>query len=240
MPEERLAKAAAEKPVKLDDSVNKVALSWAKRNGWVDIKDGKLVGTPKWRAEAAKSYAQRVALKAIAEGEIPAKEMLDVLMKRGLVRSITKVGSVTVTITSKGASAEPEKGGIGAITRDVIVSGSWKKEKIRPYDINAPARGVLSGEAAPASRDDKRDKGRLVQDGIHRVGRTDRRVIVLELRRALLAPGPSDEGDAGHLLPLQPQGLGHRGRGAARQGEEECTRRGGEPTSTKSSRARRC
>lgn len=138
MPEEKLASSAAEKPVKLDDSVNKVALSWAKRNGWIEIKDGKIVSSPAWKKQASADYPQRAALLEIKNGDVPGKDVLETLSKRGLVRSVTRLGSVTIKITPKGSSAEPEAGGIGALTRDVLVSGSWKKEKIRPYDINAP------------------------------------------------------------------------------------------------------
>ncbi len=138
MPEERLAKSAEEKSIKIDDSVNKVALLWAKKNGWIEINDGKVTTTPKWKADSAKDYIQRAALQQVKEGVVPAKELLDTLLKRSLVRSVTKLGSVTVTITPKGATAEPEKGGIGAITRNVLVSGIWKNEKMRAYDINAP------------------------------------------------------------------------------------------------------
>ncbi len=138
MPEEELARAAAKRAVKADDSVNKVALSWAKRNGWVDIRDGKIIATPKWRADSSGDYSQRAALIQIRDGKAPSRKALETLLKRGLARSATRLGSVSARITKKGEEAEPEKGGIGAITREVLVSGSWKREEIRPYDINAP------------------------------------------------------------------------------------------------------
>jgi phenylalanyl-tRNA synthetase alpha chain len=149
MPEEKLAGAAAEKPVKLDDKVDSVALSWAKRNGWVEIKDGRLVATPKWKAVSSKGYDQRAALKEITDGKTPDAELLLVLLKRGLVRSVVRLDSVAVKITAKGSAAELESGGIGAITRDVLVSGSWKREKIRPYDINAPYEKVNPARLHP-------------------------------------------------------------------------------------------
>jgi phenylalanyl-tRNA synthetase alpha chain len=147
MPEEKLAKEAAGKPVILDDSVSKVALSWAKKNGWIDIKGGKVISTGKWNA--SKDYDQRAALKAVKEGKAADGAALESAVKRGLVKTVKKTGAVTVTITTKGSSAEPEKGGIGAITRDVIASGSWKKEKLRPYDIKAPYEGVYPARLHP-------------------------------------------------------------------------------------------
>ncbi len=147
MPEEKLAKEVAGKPAILDDSVSKVALSWAKKNGWIEIRDGKVISTGKWNA--SKDYDQRTALKAVKEGKPVQGAPLESIVKRGLVKTVKKTGAVTVTITAKGASAEPEKGGIGAITREVIASGSWKKEKMRPYDIKAPYENVYPARLHP-------------------------------------------------------------------------------------------
>ena len=121
--------------------MDRVALSWAKRNGWVEIKEGRIVATAKWKADSSKGYGQRAALQAIKDGKAP-MPMLAVLLKRGLVKSVTRVWLGYGQDNAKGSAAEPERGGIGAITRDVLVSGSWKRERIRPYDINAPYEKV--------------------------------------------------------------------------------------------------
>lgn len=149
MPEERLARAAAEKPVKLDDSVNKIALAWAKRNGWIDIKDGKVVAIAKWKEDSKRGYDQREALAMIRDGRVPGDVVLGSLIKRGLVRAIKAPAEITVKITPKGSAAEPERGGIGALTREVLVSGSWKKERMRPYDINAPYESAYPARLHP-------------------------------------------------------------------------------------------
>lgn len=148
-PEERLASEAVKKPVKLDDSINKVALSWAKKNGWVDLKDGKVMATEKWKSQSSQDYDQRTSLKMVKEGKPFRNSALETVVKRGLVKTSTTVSAVKVKITPKGSATEPEKGGIGAITRDVIASGSWKKEKIRPYDINAPYEATYPARLHP-------------------------------------------------------------------------------------------
>ncbi|MDE1865447.1 MAG: phenylalanine--tRNA ligase subunit alpha [Candidatus Micrarchaeota archaeon] len=149
MPEEKLAASAAEKPIRLDSSVGKIALSWAKRNGWVEIKNGKLAATAKWKADSSKGYGQRLALESVKEGKARESEAIDALIKRGLAKPVVKVSSIIVTITPKGSGMETEAGGIGAIAREALVSGAWKKERIRPYDINAPYEAFYPARSHP-------------------------------------------------------------------------------------------
>jgi phenylalanyl-tRNA synthetase alpha chain len=149
MPEEILARNASIRPVKMDDSINKIALSWAKKNGWIDIKDGNIVATAKWKTDSSKSYSPRATLKAIKDGGTAPQSEVDIVFRRGLVEVVTTVGPITIKITPKGSAIEPEKGGIGAITHDVIVSEGWKKEKIRPYDINAPSESMYPARLHP-------------------------------------------------------------------------------------------
>lgn len=149
MPEEELAKAAAEKRMKINESVSNVALSWAKKNGWVEIEEGTIVATEKWKKDSSVPYSQRQALLEVKGGKRPRKEILETLIKRGLVEESIRSGKMTVRITQKGGATNLESEGVGAITREILALGSWKKDGLRPYDINAPSETAYPARLHP-------------------------------------------------------------------------------------------
>lgn len=129
---------------------NQIALSWAKRNGWIEIKDGMIKLNKSGEQAAAKAqYAQRRALREISENpEMAAdsegremREAIETLRTRGLIE-LKKANTITsIQVTEKGRKADvkQEDEGVGQLTRELIVGGRWKSTKLRPYDINASA-----------------------------------------------------------------------------------------------------
>ena len=72
-PEEELIRRAKAGPMRIGAG-DRIALVWAKKNGWVEISEGKASLTAKGReAVASDSYGQRELLAAISSGERPGK-----------------------------------------------------------------------------------------------------------------------------------------------------------------------
>jgi len=128
---------------------NQIALSWAKRNGWIDIQNGMIRLSKAGEAIAAKgAYAQRATLKELsANGAVDTakmskerREAVETLKTRGLIE-LKKANVITsITITEKGKKADitdAAEDEIGPLARDIIAGGRWKGKSFRPYDVNA-------------------------------------------------------------------------------------------------------
>jgi phenylalanyl-tRNA synthetase alpha chain len=145
MPEEALARRAKQKPVRLDGSVNRVALLWAKRNGWIEISAGTARATQKWDKEAkTQKYLQRSMLQRASKdntgsisADTPEWAALENLIKRGLVHRSREITSTLVRITSKGAATKTGSNDIGTLDRETIVTERWRKQKLRHYDVHS-------------------------------------------------------------------------------------------------------
>jgi phenylalanyl-tRNA synthetase alpha chain len=149
-PEEELARSIGSGGRERLDSIKSgVGLIWAKRNGWIETdKDYVKLTRAGADATAGKAaYAQRAVLNSIANadekdlGEVLGKnkDVVDVLVKRGLLKFKEKDRIIDVEITGKGVDlsrAKPEDG-IGDLTREIILSKSWMGKEFKKYDVNA-------------------------------------------------------------------------------------------------------
>ena len=134
-----------------------VGLPWASRNGWVKIDGGKLISLC-----PTEPYFLKEALSKISRHEGVDDAALSILAKRKLVlqASSRKIyleptalapeelpgaangtgaaepGASAAGAGSAGASASPE---INSLTREMLLSGSYKGALFRPYDVTAPA-----------------------------------------------------------------------------------------------------
>lgn len=137
-PEKRVY-AAAEKSLplsSLSDEERTVGVPWATRNGWVKMEKGALVAA----AEPESEYRLENALRQISQGgfaSIP-QETLATLSKR---RLITQHTAKTTYLEPTAVAPEPASSGQEAnlLTRDMLLSGSWRTAAFRKYDVNAPA-----------------------------------------------------------------------------------------------------
>ncbi|VVB67907.1 Phenylalanine--tRNA ligase alpha subunit [Candidatus Norongarragalina meridionalis] len=132
-PERRLVFAMG-KGAAIDDAVSKaglspaekgIALQWAKRNGWVEIKEGRI--TP--MGKAAESGVEK-ELKGKLDGE-----SAKALMARGLASEKTeKYVYAEITLSGEkalmGASHEASR-----LTPQMLKDGSWEKTKFKEYDV---------------------------------------------------------------------------------------------------------
>ncbi len=127
---------------------NQVSLSWAKRNGWISIDKGevRLTGAGKDVAAGKGSYGLRELLVGLSSGKggqnllSRDKEGVETLIRRGLVEVKERSMVKSVSITEAGREMLEALGGgneIGALSKEIIKSGSWKSAGFRPYDINA-------------------------------------------------------------------------------------------------------
>ena len=123
-----------------------VGLPWASRNGWVKIEGGRLISLC-----PPEPYFLQEALSKISRHEGVDDSSLSILIKRKLV-SQTSVKTTFIEPTavqpeetaapssaagSTPAAAAPAE--INSLTRDMLLSGSFKGATFRPYDVTAPA-----------------------------------------------------------------------------------------------------
>ncbi|MEM3199286.1 MAG: phenylalanine--tRNA ligase subunit alpha [Candidatus Micrarchaeaceae archaeon] len=128
-PEEELLKELEAKDVDIQ-SINPIALGWAKKNGWVSI-DGKRVKiTDAGRIALKGKYEQKIELEKIVEGNEISKNAINVLEKRGLIeaKKARKIESIAIK-----KSIEE---GISQLTREMLKTGSWKSKSFKSYSID--------------------------------------------------------------------------------------------------------
>lgn len=134
---EQKVHAAAKKGAHLSSLTQEeksIGLAWAAKNGWVKVEAGALRAI----SEAPGEYPLKRALRqAESNGEIP-EEALAILLKRRLVSQ-----SSEKTLFLEPTPAKPEEsasdGEANALTRQMMLDGSWKNAAFRQYDVNAPS-----------------------------------------------------------------------------------------------------
>ena len=162
-PEEHVfAAAGASQAVSgLSQEDRAVGLSWAVKNGWVKVADGNLQQNP--NAQIG-SYQPRLDLRAVKNGQEIPPEGRALLEKRRLV---TKTSRKTVyleptAVKPDEAASEDE---VNILTRDMLLSGSWKGKLFRGYDVSAPAEVPSPAKRHMVSRLRKRVSSIFVEMG---------------------------------------------------------------------------
>jgi phenylalanyl-tRNA synthetase alpha chain len=167
LPEVRLLEAVkalgGEAP--LDDAVNRagltqkekgIAVNWAKRNGWVGIK--KEGGNTLLKESAPSDHTSLAAILAdIVTGKGPSGDVSEIqqLLDRKLIEPFTtKIFEASVP-PSRRSEAEflvsRQVEGIGDLTPEMIVSGSWRSKKFRPYNVESVPPVTNRGKRHPYS-----------------------------------------------------------------------------------------
>ena len=120
-----------------------VGLPWASRNGWVKIEGGRLSSLC-----SPEPYFLQEALSKISRHEQADEATLSMLLKRKLVSQTsvkkTYIAPSALQPESSGgaaamAGAAPAQPEVNSLTREMLLSGSWKGALFRPYDVSAPA-----------------------------------------------------------------------------------------------------
>ena len=139
---------------------NEIALIWTKKNSWITIEKGQAKITDKGSqiAQGKTPYAYKELLNKLSNADSQKtskiiddnKDAINELRKRNLLEIVDKGSIRSIQITEKGASSElPTNEGIGALTRDILVTGKWRKEKLRSYDINASVEEIYPAREHP-------------------------------------------------------------------------------------------
>ena len=112
-----------------------IALLWAKKKGWVELKFNELVLIKK-----PESFPEEEALRKIKENRVNEvdSEMLKILIQRKLVEKVSY------------AHLEELKGKeVTILTSDLIKSGYWKEVKIKKYSSDIPPSETFPGKIHP-------------------------------------------------------------------------------------------
>jgi phenylalanyl-tRNA synthetase alpha chain len=128
---------------------DQIALLWAKRNNWIAIDKGEVKLTDLGReiAEGKKKYNYSELLALLNGSEHLSKSFMEKnkeeianLRKRELTEILEKSKIKSIKLTEQGRAIKTDNNdtGIGQLTRELIISGKWEREKFRKYDINAP------------------------------------------------------------------------------------------------------
>lgn len=156
-PEEQLLKALS-KSGSLNTSKisNSIGIGWAKKNGWIHIRDNKITLTETGLAKAKdRSYVPRDVLNLLSDSkesgiaEIYHKNraLIEELAKRNLViiKEAAMIGAPKVSVSAPATNTNE----IAQLTREIIMSKSWTTKRFRPYDINAPTEPVYPAREHP-------------------------------------------------------------------------------------------
>jgi len=112
-----------------------IALLWAKKKGWVELKFNELVLVKK-----PESFPEEEALRKIKENRADEvdKEILKILIQRKLVEKVSY------------AHLEELKGKeITVLSSDLIKSGYWREVKIKKYSSEVPPAEIYPGKIHP-------------------------------------------------------------------------------------------
>ncbi len=139
LPEVRLARML-DKPMHITTAQDKIenfgiALQWAKKRGWVKFEKGLLS-----RTRPPEKPPEEKALKMILLGKTVPQKMVDILVKRKLVK--------VVSATERKAAALRGKE-ITILKPELIKTGDWRSVKIKPYNVEAMSRVIHPGKRQP-------------------------------------------------------------------------------------------
>lgn len=151
-PEQRIAERARNKPgiADLDKEEREIGIPWAVRNGWVEVKVGRVV--PKALPEDVRQYELYLAAKAVAEGKTADRKAIDILCERGNaeIRTTKKfMLSPTPEGLKAAASLPAEVEELGELTAEIIAGGEWKVKTFRRYNVEAPVDKPQRGNTHP-------------------------------------------------------------------------------------------
>jgi len=165
LPERRLVSALAElggrAPVRetaaragLSRQELAIALGWARRRGWVSVRQGALELLRKPERSPEEEVLSLLAAGPLSAGELAKRGLSDalrVLERRGLVRVEERVERI-LAITPAGLRVlelpRPEEE-VSQLTPELIVSGRWREVRFKRFNLEAPGLPVFPGRLHP-------------------------------------------------------------------------------------------
>ncbi|RLI96983.1 MAG: phenylalanine--tRNA ligase subunit alpha [Candidatus Aenigmatarchaeota archaeon] len=140
LPEKRLVESI-DKDTGIKEAKSKVenfsiALSWAKKNGWVKLEKGmiKVLKRPG-------KIPEQDALEAVSKGKPVDSETLNTLLKRKLIAEDRE--------TESKKAMEMVGKEVTNLTPELIKTGVWKDVKLKPYNVRAVGSRVYPGKRQP-------------------------------------------------------------------------------------------
>jgi len=161
LPEKRLVEIL-DKPLKMDEAKKRlddfsIAITWAKKNKWIEIKNGKL-----HRIKQPASIPEQDGLQLISKNKTPEKIIVDVLLRRNLIEVERE------TIGKKAEKLVGKK--VNTLTPELIKTGTWKKVFLNPYNAETPGKKVYFGKRHPYNKFLSEVKQKLAELGFKEMG----------------------------------------------------------------------
>jgi phenylalanyl-tRNA synthetase alpha chain len=137
LPEKNLVEALKSGPLDFPSAQKKVggfsiALQWAKKNGWVDAKSGKLA-----LVKSPETFEDQAALEKVAKGTQVDAKVMENLIFRKLVMARSDVMQEAMKLAGKE---------VADLTPELIKSGLWKDVKFKPYNVKAVGQKKYPGK----------------------------------------------------------------------------------------------
>lgn len=156
LPEKLLLEALKEGPMKFGVAKRKIAnfaiaLQWAKKKGWVEVKDNMI-----FLVKMPESVPEETALKNIANGRKVDPKILETLVWRKLVEKEREVIKATKELIGKE---------VVDLTPELLKTGMWKKVKFKPYNVIAAGKRIYAGKRQPYNQFLLRVRQKLVELG---------------------------------------------------------------------------
>ncbi len=157
LPERKLQRILEKGPIqisKLKKGLERfdIAIGWARRRGWIKIKDDSVQLTEKGLNEISIELPEEQIIKNAAAAPVSVtkenKHAIDELVRRKILRlhiekkkilSLTEKGREVATRV--GVSAEVSK-----LTPELIVTGKWRDVVLTPYDISVKPPTIYPGK----------------------------------------------------------------------------------------------
>ena len=106
-----------------------VAIQWAKKNGWISIKEGKIRVKKR-----PKSYDLQKGLENLKEGKDLDEKQRDILEKRNLIKEVRE------DIEKKAKKFVGKT--ITNIDSSLLETGLWRKRKLKKYNVKAKGKKI--------------------------------------------------------------------------------------------------
>ena len=138
LPEKILTKKLSAGPLGMQDVKSavhnsQIAVSWAKKNGWMNISGGNLEITELGRKAIGMETSVEDGLREVNRVGSASEPVLQVLLSRNLIEESRE----------RRGFAEKE---IAQLTPEIITSRAWERAPFRTYDVNAPAPVIHPGK----------------------------------------------------------------------------------------------
>ena len=144
-----------------------IALAWAKRLGWVEVKGDEIILTETGK----RALSEETSVERGLKGQIT-EENINELKRRRLVE-VKEITEKRLRLTPTGERIIPRikkaVDEIGQITPEMLKTGSWKGKKFRKYDINTPVPVIVPAKHHPYSLFINRTRNKLISLGFQEV-----------------------------------------------------------------------